>query len=208
VCSGFGFLARHRRGTLARVQVPRTASPRQVECALHQALGAGEWERLAPAVQRAHELGIEHVGRFRIEHGGNVLSRLLARLVRVPPQAPDVEARLVIVAGDDEETWQRSFGGRPFLTTQRREADSIVERWRCVEIRFHPRIEAAALRYEQVGACLRAGALRIRLPRCLAPRVQACESPATGDSVRVRVAVTLPLVGLLIAYDGVVGTSR
>jgi hypothetical protein len=174
---------------------------------LRKALPAGEWERLAPAVRHAHEHGVEHVGRFRIEHGGNALSRLLARLVRLPPPAQDVETRLVIVAGNGAETWQRSFGGRRFRTSQRCEADSIVERWGCVEICLHPRVEVAALRYEQVRACLRAGALRIRLPRCLAPRVEAHESPATNDSVRVHVAVTLPLVGLLIAYDGVVGAS-
>ena len=65
-------------------------------------------------------------------------------------------------------------------------------------IRLH--VENGGLVYHQVGAALWRG--WVPLPAFLAPRVVGSEMPDGPDAVRVNVRVTIPLVGLLIAYEG------
>ncbi len=99
----------------------------------------------------------------------------------------------------------RAFDDVPFVTEQWCDsARWIVERWGNIELRFRLVPEADGIRYEQVGAALRLGLSRIPLPAMLAPRVKAVESAAGERAIRVRVVVSLPLLGRLIAYDGTV----
>ena len=59
--------------------------------------------------------------------------------------------------------------------------------------------------HHQLSAALRVGRWRLALPRWLAPTVHGSETAVDAPNrVRVTVTVTLPLVGLLVAYDGVV----
>jgi Domain of unknown function (DUF4166) len=65
-------------------------------------------------------------------------------------------------------------------------------------------VVGGALSYQTVSAALRLGSLRIPLPYRLSPYVTAWEK-AVGDTnqINVSVDVTLPLLGRLIAYDGI-----
>ena len=72
------------------------------------------------------------------------------------------------------------------------------------EVRFRLQILGGRLLYVQRDAALLFGTLRVVIPTPWAPLVQAQEEPAGPRSVRVDVRVTLPYVGLLMAYDGVV----
>jgi len=67
---------------------------------------------------------------------------------------------------------------------------------------FELQVEDAMLCYVQRAACLCFGAWRLSLPQLCAPRVSATEKSEGAGQVRVAVTVTLPLVGLLVAYDG------
>jgi hypothetical protein len=60
------------------------------------------------------------------------------------------------------------------------------------------------LHFIQREAAMRIGIGRVRLPRHLAPRVRAQERAAAPGQVHIAVSVTLPGIGLLIGYDGVV----
>jgi len=60
---------------------------------------------------------------------------------------------------------------------------------------FRLKAEGGALAYASEGAALRVSSLRVRLPRLLAPRVEAWERADEGG-VRVSVCVTAPLVGV------------
>jgi hypothetical protein len=72
-----------------------------------------------------------------------------------------------------------------------------------LELRFRLEVSAGALRYHPAGAALRWGALRLPLPQGCTPRVSAREEPLGGpDQTSVAVEVNLPLLGLLIAYEG------
>ena len=69
-------------------------------------------------------------------------------------------------------------------------------------------MEDGCLRYEQRGASLHAGTLCLRLPRSLAPHVEARELALSAQSVRVTVKITFPLLGLLLDYEGIVEVAQ
>jgi hypothetical protein len=114
---------------------------------------------------------------------------------------------LLITADGPRTHWRRSFAGRSFCTTQWFDGPScVVERWGLIEIRFRLIVSEGELRYDQVGAALHIGRLRLPLPRWLAPHVEANEWPLECGRIGVRVSVVLPLVGRLLAYEGEVQT--
>ena len=191
------------------VQVPNVTTPPHHACAvLRESLSPHDWEQLADAIRLAHMPSVERRGRFCIRHGRNALSQFFARLFRLPRPAEDIETSLLIVADADRESWQRSFAGKPFSTVQWADGGSIIEKWGCIEICFKPSVKDGCLHYEQRGAAFRAGPVRVPLPRWLAPRIAAVESPVSADSIQVSVAVTCPVIGLLIAYDGIVKVGQ
>jgi hypothetical protein len=135
---------------------------------------------------------------------------VLARLLRLPPEAEAVNTQLVIRACGDGEEWHRTFGSHLMLTRQsaaaRRELD---ERFGMMGLRFRLEVVDGGLVYHQLRAALFLGRLRIPLPHWLAPRVRAWESPADSpDQVHVAVEVVVPLLGRLISYEGAIAREE
>jgi hypothetical protein len=85
-----------------------------------------------------------------------------------------------------------------------RGAGLLVERMGTVEMLLRLEVVDGALSYQTVSAAFRIGVLRVPLPYRLSPHVTAWEK-AVGDTnqIHVSVDVTLPLLGRLIAYDGI-----
>ena len=78
----------------------------------------------------------------------------------------------------------------------------MIERIGPTEVSYRLEIAGGALFYRHTGTKLRMGALRLPLPRWLAPRIVARESAIDKRSTHISVEVTLPLVGRLISYKG------
>jgi Domain of unknown function (DUF4166) len=128
----------------------------------------------------------------------------MARLARLPAAGEAVDVRLQVTVQEEGEEWRRTFAGHPMVSMQYdRGAGLLVERMGIMEIRFRLEVVGGALNYRLAGAALRFGSLRVPLPYRLSPRVTAWER-AAGDmnQIHVSVNVTLPLLGRLIAYDG------
>jgi hypothetical protein len=125
-------------------------------------------------------------------------------MLRLPAAGEAVPVTLVIVPSQDGEEWRRAFAGEPLLTRQWLQLDGLlVEQVGLAEMRFHLEERDGGLVYHPVGATLRWGWLRIPLPIWLTPVVNAQEAPATQqDKIKVLVRVSLPAVGLLISYEG------
>jgi len=146
---------------------------------------------------------------FQVSQGSNGLARTLARLARLPAAGNAVDVRLQVTAQEEGEEWRRTFAGRPLVSMQFNRPDGrlngvMVERMGIVEMRLRLEVVGGALNYQTVSAALRLGSLRIPLPRWLSPYVMARER-AVGDmnQIHVSVEVTFPLLGRLIAYDGI-----
>jgi hypothetical protein len=179
--------------------------------ALYPRLLGAAWTDLDEAVRSMHLDGVIFNGQatFQVRHGRNPVARLLAWLARLPPPGAAVPTRLTVTRCGAGERWQRRFGTRTLDSTQLPGIGGCLnERFGALVFRFRLVASGGALEYRQVGAALRLGPLRVPLPAWLAPRASGREAPVPAGRTRVTAAVTLPLVGLLIAYDGEVGPAE
>ncbi|HEV2862665.1 MAG TPA: DUF4166 domain-containing protein [Pyrinomonadaceae bacterium] len=169
---------------------------------------AGEaWADVCEPVRRFHSGGpaARWSGRFNVSHGPGFVARTLARVMRLPAAGEGLSVRLVVTdEGGRGERWERTFGGRPFVTSQSEHGEGfLAERVGPVEVLYRLEAEGGALLYRQARAALCAGPLRLRLPRGLAPSVEAREWAEAGEAgVWVRVRVRAPLVGTVVTYEG------
>ncbi len=156
-------------------------------------------------------------GVFRIWRGSHWLARFLAALMRLPPAAEAVTTRLRVTADAEiedrlqtGERWERTFGERPLISSQSALASGLLaEDVGGVELRFRLAVTQQGLDYESVGVALRLGPIRLPLPGWMSPRIVAREEPGSDpNQAHVRVIVTLPLVGLLLGYEGHIASDE
>jgi hypothetical protein len=180
-----------------------TQTTERERAGLYERLVAGGWGSLDEPVRRLH-LSARGEGKFAVRRGEGRVARLVARLLGLPRSGEAVPLLLSVEPRGGGERWRRNFAGREFVTVQGEHvAGLMAERTGPFEILFRLTAEGGALAYVQEGAFLRVRSLRVRLPRLLAPRVEAWER-AAGGGVRVSVRVTSPLTGPLISYEGLV----
>jgi len=130
---------------------------------------------------------------------------VLARILRLPRPGVAADTRLVVAARADGEDWQRTFSGRRLDSRQYESNGSeLAERFGVLELRFRLDESDGSLVYVQRGAAFVFGPVRLRIAASWAPRVEAREDPAGPTRVKVGVRVSLPGVGPLIAYDGII----
>ncbi|HEX2094057.1 MAG TPA: DUF4166 domain-containing protein [Longimicrobiaceae bacterium] len=173
---------------------------------LYERLAGDAWQEVPEAVRRAHagEGPLQARGVFRIQHGRGYLARLLARLLRLPSPSAATRVQLHVTPSAHGERWERTFGSRRLVTLQHEAPGSLLgERFGPLELRFQLRPQAGVLSYLQEEAALCFGRSRLVLPPWLAPRVSATESTTeAARRSRTVVDVSLPLLGLLIRYEG------
>lgn len=147
-------------------------------------------------------------GRLRVTQGHHGVARALARLLRLPRPGEAVETQLVVTPCQGGERWLRTFGDQPFDTLQRRTRGGVTERFGLVELTFRCDVDGGVTEFHQVGAALVIRPLRIPLPRACAPAVAAREDRPTGHTRHIDARITLPIVGLLLAYSGTIETEE
>jgi len=176
-----------------------------VTAPLYAQILGGSWNQLAEPLRRLH--GTDSItrahGNLRIEHGRHPLARLLARMLRLPQPTAAAETQLVVVPRADGEHWQRTFNTHRLETLQYPCDGELAERFGAFEFRFRLEASGGSLRFLQreAFACWH---VRLRIPARFAPRVDAREDPAGPERIQVEVRVTLPWVGLLISYAGLI----
>jgi hypothetical protein len=188
------------KGTL--IGTPDNLSSSGPPCLYSRLLGP-DWLALSPRVRRGHSQGAEvrGTGHFEIIHGQGRLSRLAVRVLRMPQQANAVPTLLSITIDGMGESWNRSFGDRRMTTRQFDAGGVLAEQFGPLELHFRLRTAEGALVYVQASSYFVLGALRLRIPKWLAPRVCATEQPRNEKS-HVSVQIDLPLIGRLISYEG------
>jgi hypothetical protein len=80
----------------------------------------------------------------------------------------------------------------------------LAERFGALELRFRLQARGGSLVYVHHDTAWLLGRLRLRIPPAWALHVEAREDPAGPRRVIVSVRCTLPRIGLLIAYDGII----
>ena len=180
----------------------RFRDPIEMNSELYPRVLGESWWTLAESVRRAHAIGRDRRGCFRVSHGASWLARRLVRWSGLPRAAGAAKVRLRIDSEGSGQRWERHFDDELFTTKQWTEGSRLVERFGAWELRFDLRVEDEALRYVQRAARLCLGTLRLRVPLAWAPLVSAKETGDGPERVLVTVTVTLPVVGSLIAYEG------
>jgi hypothetical protein len=178
--------------------------PQRPGSSLYESLmGPAVWSTLPAIVRRLHHEG-SATGRFTIRRGRGPLSAVVGWLCRFPSPGEDVPTRLKVRRDGPVQHWERDFGGHALATAQWLRAEGmLVEKLGPVECVFRLHATGQGLLFESVGAWLRLGPLRLRIPTPIAPRIDAITT-ALADGMHVRVSIGMALTGGLLTYEGLV----
>ena len=168
------------------------------------------WFQLGEPIRELHSTRspMRACGCLRVEHGHHRLARIIARAFRLPPPGAATRTELSVVTLDDGERWQRAFGATRVDTHQSSNGLDLVERYGALEFRFRLHASAGRLVYRQREAAVRLFAFRLRLPGRLAPHIEASEEAVAPRRVKIAVSITIPRIGVLIAYDGIIDVAE
>ncbi|MGI8923487.1 MAG: DUF4166 domain-containing protein [Fimbriimonadales bacterium] len=175
------------------------------EAPLYARILGSDWQRLHPAIRRAHSTGhgLCARGRFRIVHGRSRIAGIICHLMPLPRESNEVDTVLEVSTSTAGEMWRRRFGNDVVCTTQRfSAAGQVWERLGRLELLLTVRLQGDGLTYRSIAARFRIGILRIPLPSFLAPKVEAHESPVSVSGTQAQVSVMFPGRRLLISYTG------
>jgi hypothetical protein len=164
----------------------------------HRALGDA-FSSLPLALQTIHDDSARKVwsGRCDIEQGRGLLIRLMGAIASLPPTGRDVPVSVEIAANAVSETWTRNFGGHVMRSTLKLHNGLLSERLGPVALRFELCNEQGAIEWR-----LRAVRyLGLPLPTRFFAGICARETLA-DNRYTFYVHVSLPLLGLLIRYQG------
>ncbi|MEM9099073.1 MAG: DUF4166 domain-containing protein [Pseudomonadota bacterium] len=164
-----------------------------------RALGAS-WANLPPSLQEFHRSAEPRIyqGQADITRGQNQLARLIASLFRFPPAGRQVPVTVTITPDGDGEIWARQFA-----THQLRSHIHSPKPGEIVE-RFGPFAFTLPLELTEDGLSLPVAygsILGLPLPKALLPRSEAKEI-ATPNGFRFDIRLSLPLLGLMVHYQG------
>jgi hypothetical protein len=180
-----------------------------MQASLYAQLLGDAWQDLNEEVRMLHSTSECDLvqGTFDVRRGRNPLLRAIQPLVPLPRGGEAVPLILTIVPRGESEVWRRIFDGRCLGSVISQMTGFLVECFGPMEVRYYLRVVDGSLLYEQISTALRAGPLRVCLPRFFSPAIRAQEH-ADGGQVTVDVQVTHPLLGLLVSYRGRVRVTR
>jgi Domain of unknown function (DUF4166) len=145
-------------------------------------------------------------GIVDVDPGRSRPIRMLGRLMRLPPPAVGLTARLCIVRRAEgtasHEKWIRTFGAACLATGLVRAGERAAERFGPVELRMRCRATASDVWFIPDGAAIILGRLSFRLPGLVAPRAYAHAWSSGDRAFDVEVSVRIPLLGVLMSYRG------
>jgi hypothetical protein len=171
----------------------------------------GDFDRLAPVVRCFHfgPGDVTGEGVFEVWRSPTRRGRILGALLRFPPASEAASVRLVIhrppaePSAEPVELWFRRFDDHRMDSLQTSDAGALVERTGPAELRFDVAVAGDGLCFIHTGTRLRWGRWSFRIPRWLAPRVEACVGASPDqDVLNVRVQVSAIGVGPVLRYGG------
>lgn len=160
-------------------------------------------EHLGPAyanldevLKRAHTGAIKLTGNVSVTRG-NVIARWLCDLLRLPPSAASVQLTVNGQHFPDQMLWDRDFGGIKMRSRFFKEGAALAEQFGPLKLWMKLTVDNGSLRYTLIKTTI----LGMTLPARWAPRVMAFEAQA-ADFYQFGVEVSLPIIGKLITYGG------
>jgi hypothetical protein len=178
-----------------------------IPATLFRAALGSDLDAISACVQDLHrdDRGARIAGTVEIRTARRLLGRVLCLVAGIPRIDGPAPAELRIERCGAGERWRRAIGPWRFSSVATPEPGAVIERKGMIEMRLALSVTDGGIRFDQTAAYLRALGLKIRLPRFLAPRVEAFERPgADGCSAEIGVTLRAPLAGVLVSYTGCV----
>ncbi len=174
------------------------------EAPLYRQLLGNSFDTLPPRVQELHGSTAERAwrGHAEVRRGTGLLARAVAAIMGFPKAAAGVPVTVAFTPERGGERWTRDFGGRRFSSHQ--SAGRGKNSYLLVE-RFGLAAFAMALVVEERRLMLvprRWSVLGLPMPHFLMPHGMSFETD-TGGKFRFDVEIAMPVVGLIVAYKGV-----
>ena len=163
-----------------------------------RALGA-LFAALSDGVQALHHVMDERrcVGQGSVTRGRGWLAHLVAGIMRFPPDVAQTPVTVVMQRQGDCERCTRAFGTLRFHSTLRWRGGVMTERFGALRFAIGLRVRDWALHYPVTAGW----AFGIPIPRALLPISMAVETTSAGRA-QFDVALSLPMVGLIVRYRG------
>ena len=136
-----------------------------------------------------------------MQRGRGLLARRIADLFRLPPDGRDVPLRVSFTSEDGVELWRRDFGGDVLVSRQGAlpgRPGLLYEDFGPGRFAIEPSVSPDGLELILRGATL----FGFALPRWLWPRIVGREGEDAQGRFTFFVTIRLPLIGLLVHYDG------
>lgn len=167
---------------------------------IYQQILGENFSSLPATIRTLHSLHGQTVytGRTDILRGHNPLARFYALVTSLPPAMSDAPTRLEFLTNPHRETWHRNFGGKRMSSTLTCRNGLLCERLGAVQFRFE--LQATAGEIHWIIRSVRLLGL-LPLPARWFRGVHCREREAHGR-YEFLVEAALPLVGLLIRYEG------
>lgn len=164
---------------------------------------------LAPAVRAMHGARFSARGTLDVTHGRSFFARALARVSGAPPARRACPVTLEVAPEGRAFRWTRSYDGHVVRTEQWVLGGRVVEALSGLAVHFAFEVEpSGALVYRHEKTTLGRGAFTVSLPLWLGPKAEGRVAPNDEGSARISVSVRLPIVGLLVAYEGLMHVGQ
>jgi hypothetical protein len=173
---------------------------RIVSAGVFEMLLGPRFQDLCPAVRAVHSgRTVELTGQASVTCGTSLGARVLCHLVRLPDAQRDGPVRVTLEASANGETWSRWYGASPVMRSRiERRGSLLVERFGALALHFRVAVKDGDLVWVPVGCSV----LGIPLPAWMLGGISARASGRNGRYA-FAVGVRLPVVGLVISYEGV-----
>jgi Domain of unknown function (DUF4166) len=155
-----------------------------------------KFNELDPIVQNAHLGDTELNGYIEVKRGG-VLSNLICTILGLPKAGGKIKNIVYGYHYPDHMIWERTFDGKPFNSCFNLAGDYLVESMGPLKLYLKATSEKGTLSYNLSHAEYHG----ITLPKVIAPTLSAAEKEVNSRYFFL-VAVSMPIVGLLIRYSG------
>jgi Domain of unknown function (DUF4166) len=174
--------------------ITETPSPHLFQQALGPAFSA-----LPPQVQDLHAVMSHRCwrGRAQVTRGRGLIARAIATTMRFPPESRDTPLTVTMERVGQTERWTRNFNGRCFHSILRLHDGRLTERFGALSFTIALRAQDGKLHYPVTQGWF----LGIPLPRWSLPRSDTHEA-ADGPRATFDVALSLPLIGPIVRYQG------
>lgn len=136
-------------------------------------------------------------GRARVTRGKGLMARIVAAVMRFPPESADVPLTVTMERRGDAEVWTRDFAGRKFRSTLRLHQGQMTECFGLLTFAMALQVQDGTLHYPMTAGWV----CGVPMPRWALPFSDTAEG-ADGAHATFDVALSLPLIGGIVRYQG------